>query len=207
MTNERWDGQQTKNINLMRSGFALLSMVAMLAVAAVIRFMPHIPNFTPVEGITIFGAAYLGRKHYAFLLPVITLYISDLVINNTTARPFFEDQTGFVWYSDYMVFNALALIVVAVISTQTLKKINFITVPAAAVASSVVFYVVTNFGVWLTSQVAYTKDMAGLMACFAAGLPFFKTSLLSTVAFTAVIFTVFEYFKKQSAVGQTTVAP
>jgi len=189
----------------MRSKFAYFSFVGMLAVAAMIRLLPHMPNFTPVEGITLFGAAYLSRKHLAYILPIITLYLTDLIINNTVARSFFADQEGFIWFSDYMIFNVLALIIIAFVSRPILTKVNYYTVPLAAVSSSVLFFAVSNFGVWITSHGAYTKDLQGLMACFTAALPFFRTSLASTFLFTAVIFAAFEFFQKTSVVTRSSV--
>ncbi len=182
----------------MKNKYAFLSVLIMLVLAAVNRILPHMPNLTPTESITIFGAAYLVRRYLAYLMPIIMLLLSDLVINNTTQRGFFTEQEGFVWFSDYMIYTALALILIALASSHLLKKVNAGSVLMAALSSSVIFFIVTNFGAWLSSHSNYSRDISGLVTCYTAAWPFFIPSLISTVLFSSVIFTAFEAFLRYS---------
>ncbi|NNK90138.1 MAG: hypothetical protein HKO89_05970, partial [Saprospiraceae bacterium] len=78
-------------------------VVSLIIIAAIYRLLPHPPNATPVGAMALMGGLYIGRKHLAFILPIVALFLSDLVINNTISRPFLTEQTGFVIFSDYMI--------------------------------------------------------------------------------------------------------
>lgn len=172
----------------MKSNSKIYTIVLLMIVGAFARLIPHMPNFTPVEGLTIFGAAYLGKKYWAFILPLIVLYISDFIINNTIARPFFTEQEGIIWFSDYMIYGALAIGLIVLISSKLLKVVNFKNVFVSAILASLVFFVISNFGAWAGSTSIYSKDLSGLIATYIAGIPFFRTSLLSSFVFTAILF-------------------
>jgi hypothetical protein len=166
----------------------------LLLVAATSRLIPHIPNFTPTEGVALFGAAYLSRKYLAYILPVVMLYATDLILNNTINRSFFTQYDGFVWYSNYMIYVSGAVLLMVILGSATLKKITAGRVLGTAFMASVIFYIISNFGVWLHSTV-YTKDMAGLTQCYLAAWPFFRTSVVSNLFFTGLIFGAYELFK------------
>jgi hypothetical protein len=60
----------------------------------------------------------------------------------------------------------------------------------AAIGSSVSFFVVSNFAVWLAGNIGYPRTLAGLGSCFAAAIPFFKNDLISSLMFSAIFFAV-----------------
>ncbi len=165
-----------------------------MAVAAIARIVPHMPNFAPVEGLTLFGAAYLKRKELAAILPIVLLYLTDLVINNTIMRPFYPESKGFIWFSNYMIYSWSAMILIAILGAFTLQKISFHRIVGATLGASIIFFLVSNFGVWLHATSFYTKDFAGLMTCYIAAVPFFKTSLISSFLFIAILFGGYEIF-------------
>lgn len=172
------------------TGFILLALVAALA-----RLIPHIPNFTPVESLTLFSTAYILRKRWAFVLSVTLLYISDFIINNTVARSFFPDHEGMVWFSQYMIFTVVAMAMIVLVSSKFLRKINVGNVILSVLIASVIFFIVTNFGSWVGEKSIYTRDLNGLMTSFAAGLPFFRSSLISNLLFSAILFGGFEMYQ------------
>ncbi|MBK9735256.1 MAG: hypothetical protein IPO92_09925 [Saprospiraceae bacterium] len=169
--------------------------VLLMLVAALSRFIPHVPNFTPTEGMTLLGTAYLGRKYWAILLPVLMLIVSDFILNNTVARSYFPDHEGIVWFAPYMIFNILSIIAIVLICSKVLHKISFTSVTGAALIASVVFFLITNFGSWIDGVIPYSKDVSGLLASYTAALPFFRTSLLSNLIFTGILFGSFEIIK------------
>ena len=171
-----------------------MAVLLLLVVAAVSRLIPHIPNFTPTEGLALFGAAYLSRKYLAFLLPVLMLYFTDLVLNNTINRIYFTGHEGLVLYSDYMLYNFIAMGLIVILGSILLRKISFLSVFGSALGASVIFFLVSNFGVWISSTF-YPKNVSGLAATYIAGWPFFKTTLLSNVIFTTLFFGTYELFK------------
>jgi len=170
-------------------GFAVL-------VAALSRIIPHPDNFTATESLAIFGAAYLTRKQYAIILPVLMMFVTDFIINNTVARSYFSQPTGLIWFSGYMLYGWLGIALTVVAGSGMLRKINVVSVAGASVSGVLIFFLVTNFGVWAGSQTVYPKDIAGLLACYTAGIPFLKSSLLSTLFFSTLLFTSFELAKK-----------
>ena len=159
-----------------------------MIVGVAMRFVTVIPNFSPVVGLTIFGAALFSRKYLAFLVPFLCIYFSDLVINNTIARPFFPDSSGFIWFSEYMIWNFLAYGSIALFAMIALKKLTFTRGISVTLISSVIFFLTTNIGSWVGSAGIYPKAFSGLMMSYTAALPFFRTSLISDLLFSGALF-------------------
>ncbi len=154
----------------------MIFVISAILVAAVMRLVPHYPNFTPVAAIAIFGGAYINRKSLAFLLPIIAMFISDMIIGFHTT----------------MVAVYIGMIISVGIGMMMKNRVKIGNVILASVASSVIFFLITNFASWYTGLMPYSKDFSGLMAAYVAGIPFFNTSLLgdlvsnSTVLFRIV---------------------
>jgi hypothetical protein len=149
----------------------LLALLTAILAAAALRLVPHPPNFTPIGAMALFGGAYLGRRGLAFVAPLAALLLSDAVL-------------GFYRGMDF-VYASVALIVVIgwwVSSRRTPLRIG-----AAALASSVSFFAITNLGMWLFSGF-YPLTSAGLAACFAAAIPFFQNTLAGDLFYTALLF-------------------
>ena len=118
-------------------------IVAMMLFAVSTRFITALPNFSPVVGLTLFGAAFLRRKSLAFILPLVLIYLSDFVINNTIARVYFPDVDGVVWYSDYMGWNFIAYVIIAALGIVSLKKVSMVRVLGVALGSTVLFFLIS----------------------------------------------------------------
>ena len=99
-----------------------------MVLAAFSRLIPHPPNFTPVTAIALFGGLYLSNKAMAYALPLTVMAISDLFLG-------FSSITFFVYF---------AFLIVSFIGTQS-KKPSFL----AILISSISFFIITNFGVWI----------------------------------------------------------
>ena len=124
----------------------LLALFGAIVAAAALRLVPHPPNFTPIGAMALFSGAYLGRRGaIALAAPLGALLLSDLVLGFYRGMP--------------TVYFSVALIVV--IGGLALKRVSPIRVGAAAIASSVLFFAITNFGVWLFSGF-YPRTLAGL---------------------------------------------
>lgn len=180
----------------MKPNIQTAGVLTIIIVGILTRVIPHMPNFAPVEGLTLFGAAYLKRKEFAYLLPIILLYLSDLIINNTTARIYYTETEGIVWFSNYMWFSFASILLIALFGRFFLKKISATNVIASSLAASVIFFLVSNFGVWVNATSFYSKDLNGLLTAYIAGLPFLKTSVISTLLFTCILFGAYEWFLK-----------
>ena len=124
------------------------------------RILPLPPNFSPVIAITLFGSLYFKDKNLAFVAPISIILTSDLIL-------------GFI----PNINTYLPLIFVYFFS----KKINRMSILNLFIAS-LIFFLTSNFGVWLLSN-WYPKSFAGLIMCYEAALPFFRNTLLSTLLF------------------------
>jgi len=149
----------------------LLALLVAIFAAAAMRLLPHPPNFSPIAAMALFSGAYLSRQTLAFVAPIAALLLSDLVLG-------FYPEVIFVYLS-----VALTVLIGWLIS----KRKTAVRVGAAAVASSLLFYAVTNFGVWLVVDL-YPKTLPGLAACYVAAIPFFQNTLAGDLFFTALLF-------------------
>lgn len=140
---------------------------------AVCRLLPHPWNFVPVSATAIFGGIYMNKK-WAFILPVASMAIADIFIG------FSLPDMPFVYGS-----ILLSVVIGIWISSRRENKAAFaFSVTSGTVGSSVLFYLVTNFGAWLTLDM-YTKDMSGLVQSYVMAIPFFKNSLAGDLFFVS----------------------
>ena len=165
-----------------------VSLAVMAIVAAgIIRLLPHPHNLTPIGAMALTGGAYLGRKYMAFIIPFVCLFITDFILNNTVNRVFFTANEGIVIFGKYMLFTYAAFALTVLLgSSKFLNSSRLTLILGGAVVSSVLFFVLTNFGTWLTGGI-YPKNIGGLLACYAAGIPFYWNTLLSNLVFTFII--------------------
>ena len=149
----------------------ILALLAAIAVAAVLRLVPHPPNFTPIGAIALFSGAYLHRREIAFIAPLGALLLSDLALG-------FYPEAIFVY---------LSVAGTVLIGGVLAKRRTVLRVGAAAIASSMVFFLVTNLGVWLVTDY-YPKTLPGLVACYVAAIPFFQNTLAGDLFYSALLF-------------------
>lgn len=184
---------EQKKINL-RFGI----LCAMIVLAAFSRIIPHMPNFSPLGAIGLFGAAYFAKKWQAFLIPIAATWLSDLFINNVIYAQYYPKFTwfyqGFYWqYGSYLLIAFAGIFI--------FRKINPQRVIAGALTSTAIFFLVSNFGSWIGST-TYPQNFSGLMTCYAAGIPFLKGTLLGDLVYSGVLFGSFALAQKQFPVLQ-----
>ena len=150
----------------------ILALLAAILGAAALRLVPHPPNFSPIDAMALFSGAYLGRRGaIALAAPLGALLLSDLVLGFYRGMP--------------TVYFSVALIVL--IGGLALKRVSPLRVGAAALASSILFFGLTNFSVWLGSHV-YPQTLAGLTACYVAAIPFFQNTVAGDLFFSGLLF-------------------
>ena len=150
----------------------LIALLSAIVAAAALRLVPHPPNFTPIGAMALFSGAYLGRRWLAFAAPLGALVLSDLVL-------------GFFYRGQATVYASVALIVM--IGIAALQRRSAIRVGLAALASSVLFFLITNFGMWLFSGF-YPRTMLGLEACYVAAIPFFQNTIAGDLFYATLLF-------------------
>ncbi|MBN1183599.1 MAG: hypothetical protein JXB49_15015 [Bacteroidales bacterium] len=177
-----------------RFGLVLLLII----VAAVSRMFPHPANFTPIGAIALFGAAYLKRRWLAVAIPLVSIFLSDVILNNTLYAQY---NNGFTLFYNGFAFTYAAIALVTLMGFITLRKIKVANVLLSGLGASVIFFLVSNLGAWVAFP-TYPHTGAGLMACYAAGIPFFKYTLLSNLMYSAILFGAFELVQKYVPVLQ-----
>ena len=157
----------------------LLAIFGAILAAAALRLVPHPSNFSPIDAMALFGAAYLGRRSVAFVAPLGALILSDAILG------FYEG----------MWIQYLAVVLVVLIGRYALRRVEPLRIGGAALASSVVFFAVTNFGVWLLSGM-YPPTLAGLTACYVAAIPFFQNTVAGDLFYSVLLFGGFALLEK-----------
>lgn len=171
--------------------FGLVAL--MILMAALSRLLPHPPNFTPIGGMALFGAAYFTKKYWAFLIPILSLWLSNLIIDNVVYAHFYD---SFVWFNAYTTWVYVAFILIALMGMATLKQVNPRRLLGVSVLASVLFFLVTNFGHWLADPMA-PKNFGGLIAAYIAGIPFFWNTLIGDLFYVVVLFEGFELVSRR----------
>lgn len=159
-------------------------LVAMVLTAAATRLMPHPDNFVPVGAMALFGAAALPKRWLAFLLPVVAYYLSDLFLNNVVYAQYFE---GFYWGISPWIYAGIVGMVLLGMGVLRGTDLGWGRIGGAAVGATIIFYLLSNFGVW-SGGMMYPKTGAGLLACYVAGFPFLASSLAANLIFSGVLF-------------------
>nr|MBA2770844.1 hypothetical protein [Sphingomonas sp.] len=135
------------------------------------RLVPHPPNFSPIAAMALFSGAYLPRRALAFAAPLAALLLSDLLLG----------------FYPGMAFIYVSVALTVVIGWTISRRRSALRIAGAAVAGSVLFYVLTNFGTWVTTDM-YPKTIEGLAACYVAAIPFFQNTVAGDLFFSALLF-------------------
>lgn len=166
-----------------------LVLLGMILLAAASRLIPHPPNFAPITAMALFGGAYFSDKRLAFVVPLTAMFLSDVVIGLHTLMP--------------VIYGSFTLIVC--VGLWLRKRRQWLPIAGAALASSFLFFILTNFGVWAIGSF-YPKTIAGLMACYTAAIPFFQNTLLGATVYTTILFGSFALAEKRFPIlGQSSL--
>ncbi len=149
------------------------------------RLLPHVPNFSPLAAVALFSGVYFDKKH-GYLLPLAIFVISDLIIglHNT------------------ILFTWLSIVLIYFLGVQLRKQKTIASTLACAFISSLLFFLITNFGVWLMGW--YPHTLKGLSQCYIYALPFFRVSLMANFIYVVVFFGAYEYFLSRAKIAHQT---
>ncbi len=166
------------------SRMKLISLFIFLG--ALSRLIPHPLNFTPLAAMALFGGAFLNDKRLSFLIPVSAMFLSDLLLE-------FKDGSGFypemIWvYGSILLITGLGFLLRGREQRQNIM--------VASLLGSILFFILTNFGTWVSGYYGYTSQ--GLSACYVAAIPFFKGTILGDLFYNLLFFGAFALVKKIS---------
>lgn len=152
--------------------------ILIILAAAGIRLLPHPANFVPIGALALFGGSYLPKK-YALTIPFAVMFASDMFLGIHSTMPY--------------VYGSFILISLVGISLK--NRVNFTNVLLASLSASVFFYLITNLGVFLSTNL-YPKTATGLLECFMMAIPFFRNTLLGDLFYNGMFFGSFALVKR-----------
>lgn len=150
-----------------------LILILFVVFAALLRVIPHPPNFAPVTALALFSGVYFSNRVLAILVPIFAMLLSDLVL-------------GFYTISYYVYFSFILVSIFSIFY----GKINI----RSIFAGSLIFFFFSNLGVWV---LGYPKTVEGFIMCYTLAIPFLGYSLLGDLFFSLVLKNSFEYAEKK----------
>jgi len=172
--------------------FNVKQLIILSIILSIYRYIPHINNLSPISSIILLYPLINKNKIQNFTTIFCSLFISDLFINNVLYASY---NPVFVWFYSGFYWQYGAYVLVILVGIGLFK--NNITLPklvGSAIASSVLFFLISNFGSWLNNPI-YTKDLSGLLTCYVAGVPFYQGTLLGDLFYSTILFGTYNIFK------------
>ena len=151
--------------------------VLLILFAAFSRLIPHPANFTPVAAIALFSGVYLNKKYFR-IIPVAAMLLSDI---------FLGFHSTMIW-----IYGSFAVIALIGLWLKSHKKAGYIF--GTTLVSSIIFFIVTNFGVWLSGYYGFTFN--GLVECYVMAVPFFKNTVAGDLFYVAAMFGIYEFVSR-----------
>lgn len=166
--------------------------VAIVLIAALSRLLPHPANFTPMVATCLFGGAYLHNRKMALLLPLGAMLLGDICLHISYLLGIRE----YAGLHAYMPFVYGALAAITIIGMWLHNNVRAWKIPFAAIGGSLLFFAVSNFGVWVMD---FPHTYAGFLQCFAQAVPFYRDNMtwLGDLVYTATLFGAFEWIVRR----------
>jgi hypothetical protein len=168
-----------------------IMVIAAIRVGININGQLHpLTNFSAIGAMALFGGAYFSKRIPSFAVPLLTLFISDVILALTVYSKY---SHGILYSGWYWVYGAFALMVIA--GKFLIREVSIKNVLIAALTITFIHWVVSDIGVWLNGT-TYPKTMTGWWACLAAAIPFERNFLVGTLFYSGLMFGGFEWIKK-----------
>ena len=177
--------------------FKSILIISLILIASLSRLIPHYPNFTSICAVALFSTYYFKKNHIAIIISLSALWISDLLLNNII---YFDTYKNFTLFYKGFFWQYLPIILIAIIGKRILRKLSIGGLILSSLASSLIFFIISNFGVWLNSSI-YSSDINGLLTCYFAAFPFFLNTLISTLVYSIALFFSYEFFIQKNNIS------
>src|SRR5882672_898263 len=158
-------------------------LILMIGLAAAFRLLQSsnvysiLSNVTPVGAIALFGGCYFKDRWKAFLVPLVVLFISDMLLN----RIYYFDHWTLFYSGAYWIYGSFAVIVMV---GHFIGKVTVTHVAIAGVVAAFTHFAISDFGTWagggmdITTGLPFAPDMNGLLKCYYLGLPFMRNMIV-----------------------------
>jgi len=162
----------------------IITICTLIAVAALSRLLPHLPNFSPIAAIALFGGAFFSNRIMAFVVPFVALILSDLFLDRYPMTEMLP------------VYCSFAMVVLIGFNLQ--KNKSAVRIAGLSLVSSVLFYLITNF-VFLYPEgsinMMYPHTFVGMMESYTMAIPFFQNTLMGDLFYTSALFGAYYLIK------------
>lgn len=161
--------------------------------AGILRVLfSEIPNIAPIAAMALLGGIYFKNKKLAFLIPMVVMLLSDIVLEIAHIAGIRQ----FGGFHEMIPFVYAGFIGIVAIGTLFKDRVKPLPLISAGLLSSILFFIVSNFGVWITAAgTFYPMNFSGLVGCYVAAIPFLRLSVLGDLLFIGVFFGAFEMLK------------
>ncbi len=159
-----------------KPAFVLLVIV----LAAFSRILPHPGNFSPLAAISLVGGLFFSQKYWAIIVPLLSVWISDLFINNVIYSQYYSE---FTWFYDGFYWQYASYVLIGLMGLSFKQNLSFFKLFGMSLSGSILFFIISNFGCFMGSEI-YSKDLGGLILCYGAGIPFFSATVLGDMFYT-----------------------
>ncbi len=184
----------SKNKNIQRNTLIALVLAAIALTFLARLWLPAPYNFVPVGALALFAGAYFRSLKWALLVPVAAMFATDSILH----LQYVLGGSEWPGYHTLLPIVYFSYLLMVLIGSGLRGRINIINVPLSAIAGSILFFIVTNFGVWAMG--GYTYTFAGLVECYTLAIPFFRSTLLGNLFYVGVLFGSYEMIKSYKAV-------
>ncbi len=177
----------------------LIIAALLIIIAALSRVFLYPHNFSPIIGMAIFAGAVVKDRRLAFALPLLAMFLSDILFEVFNIAP------GFWGWGQLVGYGILALITVIAFS---MKRINVLTIAGYSVGSSLLFFLLSNSAFFVFDNPIYhlyPQNFSGYIGSLVGGLPFLKTGLVADLVYSGVLFGTY-YLVKNYAFSKKAVA-
>ena len=143
--------------------------IGLILLSVASRLLPLPANFSPIMAVALFSGIIFSDKKVAFLIPVSSLLISDIFLG--------LHLTMIGVYASFCIIALLGM---------TIKKLSFKSILTHSILGAIIFFIITNFTVWVEGWYSYTA--LGLVNCYQMAIPFFRNTLVSSIVYSVILF-------------------
>ena len=161
--------------------------ICLILILSFSRLIPHPYNFTPLLAAGVFSGFYFRQFFLGLFVIIVSMFIGDL----------------FLGFHSTMFFTYIALIVPVALGIF-MRRFKFTAIVVTSLISSIAFFLITNFGAWLTLDI-YEKNFAGLINSYVLAIPFFHNTLISTFLYLLLTKVLFDFFINKEKTVKTLI--
>lgn len=168
--------------------------MALLLATGLSRLAPHPPNFAPLTAIAIAGSAAFGFRK-GVVLSLATIWLSDFMVNNILYATYFD---GIVWLYEGWYWQYGGWIAIALLASASMRKLSIVNWLLTTLSATLLFFLISNLGVWVTGTM-YPKTVNGLLMAYSAGLPFLKNTLSGDLVYSSLLIGALAFMHRKFA--------